>query len=321
MSDSVVQVGLVGRHQVLLADIKGRFDRPILAAGAVLWRRGAAGVEVACIHRPFYDDWSLAKGKVDAGESLVVTAAREIVEETGFTVQLGKLLGFVTYPIKGRTKVVYYWTAEVLGGEFVPNDEVDEVRWLVPSVARELLTYDVDRQVLDKAVKRLELAPVTSRVLYVRHAKAVKADGVVPDERRPLDAKGLRQAAALAELLVPFGPGAVYAAGPDRCVQTAAPVAAALGVDVVVDPMLGDAGWVSNMKGAKARFLEIVRSEGTSVVVSQGLTIPDVVAWLSAAGSVPIVDVGAKKASVWVLSFTDGVLTGADYVESPLPVK
>ena len=40
----------------------------ILAAGAVLWRRSSSGVELALVHRPRYDDWSLPKGKLEAGE-------------------------------------------------------------------------------------------------------------------------------------------------------------------------------------------------------------------------------------------------------------
>ena len=62
-----------------------RRTRPILAAGAVLWRarRRSGATEVAVIHRPRYDDWSLPKGKVDPGETEPVTAVREIEEETG----------------------------------------------------------------------------------------------------------------------------------------------------------------------------------------------------------------------------------------------
>ena len=37
---------------------------------------------------------------------------------------------------------------EPLDGEFVPNDEVDEVRWLPPADAAELLTYEHDRELL-----------------------------------------------------------------------------------------------------------------------------------------------------------------------------
>jgi len=269
----------------------------------------------------------LAKGKVDAGESLPVTAVREVGEETGFVVRLGKLIGHVTYPLpdkmsggKGpRTKVVYYWVAEVIGGQFVPNDEVDEVRWLSADAARELLSYDTDRLVLAKAVKRLTATPVTSRVLLVRHAKAARPEGV-PDEKRPLTAKGVRQAQALASMLAPYGPTAVFAAEPDRCLTTATPLADAVGVPVVTDSRLGDASWCAQLVASQARVSEIIGLGGTSVIVSQGLMIPDVVAWLSARGTLPIDSPVAKKASVWVLSFTDGVLTGADYLESPLAV-
>lgn len=184
-----------GRHQVIPADPAKEFTRAMLAAGAVLWRGDITDldtVEVALIHRPAYDDWSLAKGKVDPGESLPTTAAREILEETGFEIRLGKLLGKVTYPVLDRMKVVYYWTGEVLGGQFTPNVEVDELRWLPLAQARELLSYEVDRHVLDKAEKRFRL-PATSRVLYVRHAKAHSRrnwDG--DDNLRPLDKKGRR---------------------------------------------------------------------------------------------------------------------------------
>ena len=203
--------------------------------------------------------------------------------------------------------------------QFVPNDEVDEVRWLSADAARELLSYDTDRLVLAKAVKRLTATPVTSRVLLVRHAKAARPEGV-PDEQRPLTAKGVRQAQALASMLAPYGPTAVFAAEPDRCVATATPLADAVGVPVVTDSRLGDASWCAQLVASQARVSEIIGLGGTSVIVSQGLMIPDVVAWLSARGTLPIDSPVAKKASVWVLSFTDGVLTGADYLESPLAV-
>jgi hypothetical protein len=215
--------------------------------------------------------------------------------------------------------MVYHWIAEVVGGQFVPNDEVDEVRWLSADTARELLSYDTDRLVLAKAVKRLTATPVTSRVLLVRHAKAARPEGV-PDEKRPLTAKGVRQAQALASMLAPYVPTAVFAAEPDRCVATATPLADAVGVPVVTDSRLGDASWCAQLVASQARVSEIIGLGGTSGVVSQGLMIPDVVAWLSARGTLPIDSPVAKKASVWVLSFTDGVLTGADYLESPLAV-
>ncbi|SES19373.1 NUDIX hydrolase [Corynebacterium cystitidis] len=299
------------------------FANTTLAAGAVLWRLDNTGaIEVACIHRPHYDDWSLAKGKVDPMESLPVTAVREIKEETGYDVRLGKLLGKTIYPVGGAMKVVYYWTGEVTGGEFVPNDEVDEIRWLPMGQAQELMTYELDTAVLMKAEKRLRTPP-SARVLFVRHAKAhdrEKWDG--DDDLRPLEKKGRHQAELLVPMLTAFGPTRIYSALPDRCQQTAAPLADELGIDVVVDKRFGDDGWLESQVKAQRAFMDVVEDGGVSVIVGQGVIIPDMIAWLSARGRLPIDDeIKAKKASVWVLSFVDGELTGADYMPSPLPVR
>ena len=68
--------------------------RTVRAAGGVLWRTGAGGeLETALVHRPKYDDWSLPKGKLDAGEHPLVAAVREVGEETGLEATVGALLG------------------------------------------------------------------------------------------------------------------------------------------------------------------------------------------------------------------------------------
>lgn len=119
------------------------------AAGAVVWRKAATGIEVAVVHRPRYDDWSFAKGKLDPGESFEVAAVRELAEETGLDVVLGAELPASTYiDHRGRSKLVRWWLAEVAGGRFVANDEVDELRWCSPDEAAGLLTYGLDRQLL-----------------------------------------------------------------------------------------------------------------------------------------------------------------------------
>ncbi|WIM68719.1 bifunctional NUDIX hydrolase/histidine phosphatase family protein [Corynebacterium breve] len=316
---------VTGRLQMIPKDPAKEFKRTTLAAGAVLWRGDLSdidSIEVACIHRPGYDDWSLAKGKVDPAESLPVTAVREILEETGYEVRLGKLLGRTIYPVLDRTKVVYYWTGEVIGGEFAPNEEVDEIRWLPIAEAQDIMTYDLDREVLVKAEKRFRL-PATSRILYVRHAKAHEREKWAGDDNlRPLEKKGRRQAEMLVPMLAPFGPDRIYSAVPDRCQQTVAPLADELGLDVIVDKRLGDDGLIDDLVGAQQAFMDVVNEGGVSVIVSQGLSIPDVIAWLSANGRLPIdIEIKAKKASVWVLSFNNGELTGADYLPSPLPVR
>jgi 8-oxo-dGTP diphosphatase len=107
-------------------------------------------VEVLVVHRPRYDDWSLPKGKLDAGESFEEAARREVGEETGLRCELGDELPPVSYADRhGRPKLVRYWAMSPVGGSFVPSEEVDEVRWLPVAQARRLLTYDRDASVLD----------------------------------------------------------------------------------------------------------------------------------------------------------------------------
>jgi 8-oxo-dGTP diphosphatase len=122
----------------------------IQAAGGVVVRDG----RVVVVHRPKYDDWSLPKGKLDPGETWEQAALREVEEETAVRATLGRELEPVRYTHRGRPKLVRYWlmTAEDETG-FVPNDEVDELRWVTPDEARELLSYDRDRELVDQIAR------------------------------------------------------------------------------------------------------------------------------------------------------------------------
>jgi 8-oxo-dGTP diphosphatase len=128
-------------------------DDVVRAAGGVVLRDTTDSVEVLLVHRPKYDDWTFPKGKLDAGERDEDAALREVREETGFRCDLGPELASTDYVDgHGRNKTVRYWRMRCDGGEFVPNREVDEILWLRPDDARERLTYEHDRQVLDDAV-------------------------------------------------------------------------------------------------------------------------------------------------------------------------
>ena len=123
----------------------------VRAAGGVVVRDGDAGPEVLVVHRPRYDDWSLPKGKADPGEDPATTALREVEEETGWVAEITADLGEVHYTDhRGRPKVVAWVRMRPLRVSETPtDDEVDEMRWLAPAAARDLLSYDTDAALLE----------------------------------------------------------------------------------------------------------------------------------------------------------------------------
>lgn len=102
------------------------------------------------VHRPKYDDWTFPKGKVEDGETDAECALREVEEETGLRCVLGPELTQTRYrDSRGRRKVVRWWRMSVAGGDFVPNSEVDQIRWVAPGEAKRLLSYERDLSLLE----------------------------------------------------------------------------------------------------------------------------------------------------------------------------
>jgi 8-oxo-dGTP diphosphatase len=120
----------------------------VRAAGGLVVREGG---EVLLVHRPKYDDWSFPKGKCEQGESDEACALREVEEETGLRCELIDELGQTSYrDAKGRPKVVRYWRMRAVTGEFVPHDEVDEIRWETPEDAARVLSWPRDIPLLER---------------------------------------------------------------------------------------------------------------------------------------------------------------------------
>lgn len=291
----------------------------IRAAGALLWRPSRKhGVKVAVVHRPRYKDWSFPKGKATAGETAPMTASREVSEETGFTAAIGRSLTTVTYEVSAGLKTVLYFSARHTGGSFVANKEVDGLEWLPISSAARTLTYDYDRAVLDTFA--LE-TPDLSEVVLVRHARAGQRESFEGDDaERPLDAKGRRQAAALAAELAPFGPTAVHSAPMERCRATVFPLAEAHGLTIVGEPLLGEEAYRDDPAAARRRVVELAaNTDGSGAVVacSQGGVIPGVVKSLAGRADVVIGEAGTPKAAYWLLTFEGRRLVQADSYPAP----
>jgi 8-oxo-dGTP diphosphatase len=215
-------------------------SRLIKAAGAVAWRPGPEGEpEILLVHRKKYDDWSLPKGKIDSGELLPVTAVREVNEEGGAQIALGRRLRSVRYLVGGRPKRVHYWAAEVTAtdSDAVPNSEVDKVAWVSHGRALEQVSYSHDVTILqDFATAGTDTFPL----ILLRHAKAEGKSGWKRDDlSRPLDDAGRADAKALADLLACFAPAPRLVSSPaTRCMDTLRPFAQLSGVPVEEAPAL-----------------------------------------------------------------------------------
>jgi 8-oxo-(d)GTP phosphatase len=297
-------------------------NKTVLAAGAVVWRASDDGAEpeIAVVHRPRYDDWSLPKGKVDVGESEPITAVREVLEETGYTCRLGRRLTSVSYRVETQgTKRVQYWAARIVDGDFTPNDEVDELKWLPVSAAIKQLQYSDDRKVLRRFAK---VPADTGNILIVRHGTAGSKSRYKGDDRlRPLDKRGRAQAESLVGQLLAFGADTLYAADRARCEQTIGPLAEELGVAIHNEPLLTEEAYADDRKPARRRILEIAAAGGTPVICTQGRVIPDLIAWWCDRDGVRPDKSRNRKGSTWVMSSWQGHLVAADHIGSPLAKK
>ena len=298
----------------------------VLAGGGVLWRQGPdGGLRIAVVHRPRYDDWSLPKGKLDAGEQPLAAACREVQEETGFELVAERSLGSTSYRVllNGRdvAKRVDWWALRAVGGRFEPSAEVDALEWLRPAEALARLTTEGYGEPLRRF---LAVPRRTATVLLVRHARAgSRDDWPGDDDERPLDDLGRRQALALCELLVRYGPCRVASAPLRRCVETVQPLARAVRAEVELVHAVADGAHADDPERTVALLHSLADAATPTVVCSQGATIPDVVRRLASPEQLDPADlvgsgeVRARKGSVWALSFDGGCLVDACYLPPP----
>jgi 8-oxo-dGTP diphosphatase len=197
----------------------------VLAGGAVVTRENPIrGIEVLLIHRKRYNDWSLPKGKLEAGESLPACAVREVREETGVTVRLGVPLDTIRYQAgKSGLKKVDYWSGSVLRSvDRAPDAEVDMVSWLPIRAAMTRLTYAHDHFLVNQYLQQ----PATTPLIILRHAKAMdRKDWSRKDSARPINSRGRRQARLLVPMLGAYGITRLVSSTSARCQATLLPYA------------------------------------------------------------------------------------------------
>ena len=283
---------------------------PVRAAGGIVLRGEGEDRQIALVHRPRYDDWSFPKGKLAEGEDEATAALREVLEETGLRCAIGPSVGAVTYADRnGRPKVVRYFSMVPDGGTFVPNAEVDELRWLPVAEADRRLSYLHDRTLL----RRLLAGVPTSVVYVVRHAKAgMRSRWAGPDEERPLTRRGRKQARRLVDRFEGLDLTRILSSPFVRCVETVEPLAEARGLRVEHVTSFGegaDRDLVADLLGSL--------DDGATVLCGHGREIELLIDHAESVGAQVQTPRGIAKGSVWVIEREGDRLVSARYLPPP----
>jgi len=287
----------------------------IRAAGALLWRDNSdLSLEVALIHRPRYDDWSLPKGKLEMGETALQCAYREVQEETGIRATFTRQLGTVEYEESGQEKRVKYWAAHcaLTNSEFVPNEEVDQMKWLSPSQALEQATHDSDKSIIEKFMSEEQH---TDTLIILRHTKSLeRGDWDEADSHRTLDETGFDQAQLLIKHLAPFAIDELYTSDYTRCVQTVTPLAHARGLSITTVPSLNEESFELDPEKAISFANALKQDEKNILICSHNPVIPSMLRGILNTKLKNKDLIKLEPGDAWIVHRVRGEIVGLDYL-------
>ncbi|MBA3489240.1 MAG: NUDIX hydrolase [Longispora sp.] len=261
-----------------------------------MWRDSDHGVEIVIVHRPRRRDWTLPKGKLDAGELTLTAACREVWEETGMRVAPQNHLARVRYPMPTNggsvEKIVDYWVMRFVSqGKFIPNDEIDDLRWMPVDRARDLLIYPRDIEL----VKLFATQPRITGVVVLL----------------PTNESSKREAESTATLLALFEPERITQLAP-RGRQLALEYLATLRGLLVETRALKD--------GKPKEALSVIRDHATeypaSVVSADQDLAQRVKKKLAERDGIAQQPPATEDATLWILGFTGRNLSAMDAFRS-----
>mgnify|MGYP003296647893 FL=1 len=124
------------------------------SCGAIVFRKFHGNTEILLIKHINSGHWSFPKGHVEEGETEEETALREIKEETGLDVIIDNSFRETVqyYPRKDTQKVVVYFLARAKNYDFGPQEEeIAAIKWVEIGHATSVLTYENDKNIVNKA--------------------------------------------------------------------------------------------------------------------------------------------------------------------------
>jgi len=295
----------------------------VLAGGGVVWRKNNEGViETAIVHRPRYDDWSLPKGKLDSGETLMACAYREIMEETGLQVRLGQFIGQIEYFSVDGQKQVSYWCAEAIedGSDFKPNSEVDQLLWVDLDLALAKLSRESDIEILGKFIS---LDFDAKPLIMLRHAKALaRKEWQGGDEDRPLEQTGQLQAKRMHSIYQVYGVDKVHTSDAVRCYDTVIGMTKALNIEPKIANQLSEYVFEKNkdkaLDYAKDLAEEIADTGKTILLCSHNPILPRMLEKISKKSKVELPEFKLQPGDSWVVFFKKKKVVAIEVVPAPV---
>ena len=288
----------------------------IQAAGAIVWRNSKDKTEVAIIHRPKYDDWSFPKGKVEPSESLIACAYREVIEETNIQTEFGAFLGDVEYLTPDGKKRVSFWAAKAINQrDFIPNSEVDQLKWVEVKKVKDLLTLETDKKILAQFVK---LDINTNPFILLRHAKAVtREEWQGDDDDRPLDSLGQNQANRLLAIYQVYNIEQIHTSDAVRCYDTVSPIVKGLGIKLEVTGKLGESAYKKDKEKAFDYAKDLIKEDTRILLCSHNPILPKMLNKLTKKSDVDADEGKLSPADGWVIHRNGKEIIQIDRLDAP----
>ena len=287
----------------------------IRAAGALLWREiDPRNIEIALIHRPKYEDWTLPKGKIEDGETALQCAYRELIEETGIKARFTRQLGSVEYEESGQRKRVVFWAARCTlhASAFVANEEVDQLEWLTPEEAMAKATHDSDRQIIENFQSE---EARTDTLIILRHTKALeRGDWDEVDSERTLNEVGFDQAQLLIKHLEPFAIDEVYTSNYTRCLQTVTPLSHSRGLAITQVPSLNEETFENDPQRSVAFANALKQDEKNILMCSHNPVIPTMLRGILNTKLKNKDLIKLEPGDAWIVHRVQGEIVGLDYL-------
>lgn len=135
-----------------------------ISAGGVVYRTGEDGHLQIQLIVDRYGKTTLAKGKMEDGETIEQTALREILEETGMVGRIVEPVDIIAYTYQHAEfgpvdKEVHYYLVEAESGDLQPQiEEIKGVDWYAPEEAwsrQQQSGYDNNDDILRVALNKL----------------------------------------------------------------------------------------------------------------------------------------------------------------------